>query len=302
MLRSPLSSPLRHPLSSPLAARRGGGVPAFDPATLFASGELGAWYDPSDLTTMFTDLSGMVNVSSAGQQPAIHLDKSLGLSLGSPRIDGSFSSATGWPDDGLGGWSITGGQLVRAAGQSSTTTFRRVDSNSFQAGKFYRVSLNVIAVTGEIRCQSNTGVQLFGFITTPGQKEAVFYNASASNVQLLGVASATCTVDDLVIREISGNHSIQTTSANRPTYQIEPSRLVADGTDIQPVVFPSSLGSNCTVARAVPGVGAEVLTAQTIGTSYNITQSHAGFLIINRGLTGPETALLTAFLDSRSFF
>ena len=31
---------------------------AFDPATLFASGEQGAWYDPSDLSTMFTDTDG----------------------------------------------------------------------------------------------------------------------------------------------------------------------------------------------------------------------------------------------------
>lgn len=30
----------------------------FDPATLFASSEAGAWYDPSDLTTMWTDTAG----------------------------------------------------------------------------------------------------------------------------------------------------------------------------------------------------------------------------------------------------
>ena len=33
-------------------------VLAFDPASLFVSGEQGAWYDPSDLSTMFTDTAG----------------------------------------------------------------------------------------------------------------------------------------------------------------------------------------------------------------------------------------------------
>ena len=38
--------------------RRGGAQIIFDPATLFASGEQGAWYDPSDLSTMFTNTAG----------------------------------------------------------------------------------------------------------------------------------------------------------------------------------------------------------------------------------------------------
>jgi hypothetical protein len=76
MLRSPLSSPLRSPLYSPLAARRGGGAPAFDPATLFASGELGGWYDPSDLSTLFQDTAGTVPVTAAGQLVARISDKS----------------------------------------------------------------------------------------------------------------------------------------------------------------------------------------------------------------------------------
>lgn len=36
------------------------GVAPFDPATLFASGEAGVWYDPSDLTTMWSDVAATV--------------------------------------------------------------------------------------------------------------------------------------------------------------------------------------------------------------------------------------------------
>jgi hypothetical protein len=67
MIRSPLRIPLSSPLGSPFAMRRGGGAPAFDPATLFASGEVGAWYDPSDISTLFQDSAGATPVTASGQ-------------------------------------------------------------------------------------------------------------------------------------------------------------------------------------------------------------------------------------------
>ena len=49
---------------------------AFSPASLFASGEQGAWYDPSDLTTMFQDRAGTTPVTADGQTVGKILDKS----------------------------------------------------------------------------------------------------------------------------------------------------------------------------------------------------------------------------------
>jgi hypothetical protein len=72
---TPIRNPLRSPLSSPLSRRRGG-VAAFDPATLFASGEQGGWYDPSDLTTLFQDTAGLTPVTATGQSVGRMLDKS----------------------------------------------------------------------------------------------------------------------------------------------------------------------------------------------------------------------------------
>jgi len=37
---------------------------AFSPLSLFASGEEGAWYDPSDLTTMWTDTAGTIQATA----------------------------------------------------------------------------------------------------------------------------------------------------------------------------------------------------------------------------------------------
>lgn len=48
----------------------------FSPRSLFAAGEVGAWYDPSDLTTLFQDTGGTTPVTTAGQRVALMQDKS----------------------------------------------------------------------------------------------------------------------------------------------------------------------------------------------------------------------------------
>lgn len=49
---------------------------AFSPLSLFAAGEQGAWYDPSDLSTMFQDTAGTTPVTATGQTVARINDKS----------------------------------------------------------------------------------------------------------------------------------------------------------------------------------------------------------------------------------
>jgi len=48
----------------------------FDPASLFAGGTEGAWYGPSDLSTLFQDSAGTTPVTTAGQPVGLMLDKS----------------------------------------------------------------------------------------------------------------------------------------------------------------------------------------------------------------------------------
>jgi len=72
MLSAPLSRGITGPLTSPLTGR---GRAAFNPAQLFATGEQGAWYDPSDLGTMFQDHTGAIP-ATAGSPIGLMLDKS----------------------------------------------------------------------------------------------------------------------------------------------------------------------------------------------------------------------------------
>jgi len=53
-----------------------GVAPAFDPATLFANGEIGIWYDPSDLTTMWTDTAGTIQATVG--DPVARIDDKSG--------------------------------------------------------------------------------------------------------------------------------------------------------------------------------------------------------------------------------
>lgn len=48
----------------------------FSPASLFANGEQGVWYDPSDLSTLFQDAAGTMPVTAVGQPVGKILDKS----------------------------------------------------------------------------------------------------------------------------------------------------------------------------------------------------------------------------------
>jgi hypothetical protein len=60
-----------------LGARPSGSSAApFNPASLFAASEQGAWYDPSDITTLFQDDAGTTPVTAAGQSVGLMLDKS----------------------------------------------------------------------------------------------------------------------------------------------------------------------------------------------------------------------------------
>lgn len=54
----------------------GGGGGTFTPQSLFAAGEHGFWFDPSDFSTMFQDTAGTIPVTAVGQSIGKILDKS----------------------------------------------------------------------------------------------------------------------------------------------------------------------------------------------------------------------------------
>lgn len=87
-------------------------APVFDPATLFAAGEKGWWYDPSDLSTLFQDAAGTTPVTAVGQPVGRMNDKSGNGEYIVQRTDASRpilrQDAKGkYYLEGLGGWMST---------------------------------------------------------------------------------------------------------------------------------------------------------------------------------------------------
>ena len=66
--------PILNPIMRAILGARVGG--AFDPLSLFATGEVGVYYDPSDMSTLFQDSAGTTPVTAAGQPVGKMLDKS----------------------------------------------------------------------------------------------------------------------------------------------------------------------------------------------------------------------------------
>lgn len=68
--------PITRPLVRPLTRRVTEPGFGWSPRALFANGEQGAWYDPSDLSTLYQDSAGTTPVTAVGQPVGLMLDKS----------------------------------------------------------------------------------------------------------------------------------------------------------------------------------------------------------------------------------
>jgi len=189
------------------------GIP-FSPYKLFAAGEQGAWYDPSDFSTLFQDSTGVTPVTGVEQFVGLMLDKSKGLVLGNELVtNGDFSGgSTGWTL--AASWSVASGIATKVAGVTDA-----IQQNiSLVQGKHYKVTISAVAVTGgsaTIRMGNNSTVLAtisangdYEFILTPAGTNGIFY--------VYGNGTFGGSIDNISVRELPGNHAFQTSSAKRP--------------------------------------------------------------------------------------
>jgi vacuolar-type H+-ATPase catalytic subunit A/Vma1 len=75
---------------------------------------------------------------------------------------------------------------------------------------------------------------------------------------------------------------------------------VFDGVDdVLTTTFAATLGSACTIGRAVPGTGAVITANVNIGTSFSDNVTASTLLITDRALTVGESAAWTAYLNQQ---
>jgi hypothetical protein len=186
------------------------GRQAFDPrATLFAHNEPGAWYDPSDLGTMFTTSDGTTPVTGVEQAVGLILDKSRGLAIGGELVtNGSFAVDANWVKEA--GWAISGGQAV------ATATSASIYQNSVvTSGKTYFITIAVASVTaGSVRVRISS-LQLSQAITAAGTYTMRLSATGTGSLDIVGTGFSGA-IDEISVREIAGTHAIQPSSASRP--------------------------------------------------------------------------------------
>jgi len=279
---------------------------------LFAAGEQGVWYDPSDFSTMFQDSAGTTPITAVEQPVGLILDKSKGLVLGAELVtNGGFDSDTSWTPTNIGtGYAgypkiVSGYALSRRdAGDNQSFYVQQITT---VIGKTYAVSTTAYAIAGIgnlqiINLALSTFFQSPITSATPVKATLVFTaDETAYLIRLPVVLNSECAFDNISVKELPVQHSKQATSAARPLLKASPTRIDYDAVDDTLVAtFASSLGTDCTVCRAVPSVGASILTAQTIGTTYTDNTDHCGLIIVNRALTASETASVTAYLNAKA--
>mgnify|MGYP000997234286 CR=1 FL=1 len=301
--------PIVRPVVGPLVRRVTDlGYGGWSPLALFASGEQGALYDydPSDLSTLYQDSVGTTPVTALGQPVGLMLDKRKGLARGAERVtNGDFSDGeTGWSIITTGANSIT---IADGAIHFQTTGADAANAGtvaSLTLGMFLEVSFEVLSgSTGKLKVLPFGPSGEITFTCTPGIKTFRVATGSAGAIFMLSrvvgqVADARIT--NISVRELPGNHASQPTSAARPIYAAG-AKIDFDAVDDKLTTTFPDLGSNVTIARSIPGVGASILTGQTIGAgAWDDSTDHCGLLIIDRALTAAETALVTAYLNRKA--
>ena len=262
---------------------------SFSPAVLFALGEPGVWFDPSDVATLFQDPAGTTPVTTPGQTVGLMLDKSKGLALGADTVvNGNFAGGTT-------GWTISGGTTaVNGSGQIVITVTGSAAflSQSFTTviGRTYKVTGDIIGSTGSpaffgIRKadEATPATNVVNIRTSAGSADGVFVATATTSFVVLQVNNAGCTAtfDNISVRELPGNHATQATLAARPTYSIEPvggrRNLLLSTEDFSNAAW-SKIAVNTptnTTATTDPagGLTADILTENNGTAEHHVAQS-----------------------------
>lgn len=259
----------------------GGGTPIWTPASLFENGEQGAlYYFTDDFAGLYQDAAGLTPVTAVEQPVGFILDKRLGLARSPLSIVGKTAG------DGV---VTVVGNVITVTGGTSSTDVSFSSAYSFTLLDLtFSAANSIVVYSGGYMMMATAGrnpyigaVGIYNIIRVPA-----------------GAPTTTITVHDAY--NIIGNYARQYTVAARPVLKETGTvrRINFDGVDDKLTTTFPNLGSNVTIARSVPGVGASILTGQTIGAgAWDDSTNHCGLVIVNRALTGPETASLTAYLN-----
>jgi hypothetical protein len=234
-------------------------VQGFFPASLFSSGAAGAWYDPSDFSTLYQTSTGTTPVTAVEQPVGLMLDRSRGLVLGSELVTINSATLTG----STGYTAITGASCV--AGRSYSVSYTCVLSGGTIQGVVGGTALTSTSVSGT-----------FSFIVVATSSVAPQFYSSA------GVGS----ISNYSVRELPGNHASQATSASRPVLRSRYNLLTrSEEFDVSPW-SPDNSGAGSTNPVVTANYGTAP-NGTTTADRIQFTRGATGFSRIQQGVVVP---------------
>jgi hypothetical protein len=190
-----------------------GGVPY----TLFANNEQGAWYDPSDMSTLFQNQAGTTPVTAVEQPVSLMLDKSKGGGVigADTVVNGTFAADSDWTKGT--GWSIGSGVATKIVGTASLLS----QSATLIVGRSYLITYTITRTAGTLTGQLTGGTTVSGTARDAAGTYTDMLTAVSGNNAIAFSADAVFvgTVDNVTLRLLpAGNHAYtpSTATASRP--------------------------------------------------------------------------------------
>jgi len=279
-------------MRSPLEFRRRGGG-SFD----IASTNPSAYYDRTNLATLFQDSAGTTPVTADSQPIGLGLDQSQGLELGPELV---ISPYTGVP---AGDWVISANSIER----NGTTTYNMYINIGSVSSKYVIVEFDLADYSGDtFTVKVGTGV-IAGNILTAGHKKFMLPSGAGGEIYFIpwNGTAGQATITNISVKEIKGNHQSQADAGKLPLTAGSPIYANFDAVDdVLVATFPASLGAGCTVCRSLPGTGASITTGVTLTATYT-DDVDAHFLAIYTAaqwaaLDAGQIANITALLNAKA--
>jgi len=274
--------------------------PGFLPDELFYGGTVqGAWYDPSDLTTLFQDAAGTTPVTAVEQAVGLMLDKSKGLVLGSelsPNV-GPYANTSDWTAQNSASLAAVSGEIQITAGDGFSLAYIVIPVT---AGKWYETTATARRGTATSAffgvSNGNSGAPIvdgFGVAslaiaaTSTTRKIKFLAPAGCTNARVLVVhnaqsVGATLFASSVSTRELPGNHAYQSINTSRPTLRARYNLLTYSEDFSAWTAFAASIttntnqtldpiGTNTADIFYVSTTGSECYVRQNVSQSANTT-------------------------------
>lgn len=277
---SPVSRSVSRPVSRSILAGQSNTLASII-KSLFSNGEQGFFYDPNDLSTMYQDAAGTVPVTAVGQPVGLIKDKS---GRGNHARQTTSASRPAFRQVPVLGNELSNKTSVTGLAINPSAYDTYLLGGQLTAGKTYKIALRVSNFQGSGYVGFSASDFLGAGASRNGYYEYIKTAIQTREVRLVTGMGATADFSEISVKEVTGYHTDQ----NYIEYDKVDDKLITN--------LPAQL-TGCTVIRAVPGVGVQLLTNQTIPATYEDNKDHCGLIVINRVLTAAEISQITKLFN-----